>query len=438
MPRNPRQASRADRVAAQVQSMLAAASGKPIQLQEATFGSPLPGGPAYGAVRDGRQVLVQRGAAGAGGNYGSVNFAGQTLDPLTIGKDVMWVPRGGQPTEIERRYGIGARTAEPPSTVEPPAQDPLVLRDDVDARASEATRMLQQATPFWEREENKALKVAAGPVSQGGGPRAGEAGYAQRADISAWIEANKDAPKGADGKNIVDRFLEQQRAKGLLDTPGSTGGMGTERIAMPADAESAAQAGQRGLVGFDGTALQQAQANVNELQGRERDARTRQIWQAAADGKLPDLVAAGSIPGNLKTDWANYSPSDQVLTAYAGTDLGIPATEVLRGAPLTASGDPTEALAPGSNRPGQPQAGYGGATVADVFNGPAALPSQSTTAGMTQPDTGMTPVREQGVPGLTEPPPSPLSTRDRNLNPATELVNAYLGRARLYTQGGLR
>jgi len=334
-----------------------------------------------------------------------------------------------------------AGVPEPGTAVNPstwPSGRPPVLSDDRDARASEATRMLQQATPFWDREENRALKVAAGPVSQGGGPRAGEAGYAQRADISAWIEANKNAPKGADGKNIVDRFLEQQRAKGLLDAPGSTGGMGAERIAMPADAESAAQAGQRGLVGFDGTALQQAQANVNELQGRERDARTRQIWQAAADGKLPDLVAAGSIPGNLKTDWANYSPSDQVLTAYAGTDLGIPATEVLRGAPLTASGDPTEALAPGSNRPGQPQAGYGGATVADVFNGPAALPSQSTTAGMTQPDTGMTPVREQGVPGLTEPPPSPLSTRDRNLNPATELVNTYLGRARLYMQGGLR
>jgi hypothetical protein len=313
-----------------------------------------------------------------------------------------------------------------------------VLSDDRDARASEATRMLQQATPFWEREENKALKVAAGPVDQGGGPRAGEAGYAQRADIAAWIEANKNSPKGADGKNIVDRFLDQQRAKGLLDAPGQPGGFGSERIAMPVDAESAAQAGQRGLVGFDGTALQQAQANVSELQGRERAAMTQQIWQAAAEDKLPSLVAAGAIPGNLKTDWANYTPSDKNLIAYSGTDFGLPAAEILRGAPLTASGDPTEALAPGSNRPGQPQAGYGGATVADVFNGPAALPSQSTTAGVVPPDTGMTPVREQGVPGLTEPPPSPLNTRDRNLNPATQLVNNYLGRARLYTQGGMR
>lgn len=35
--------------------------------------------------------------------------------------------------------------------------------------------------------------------------------YGQRADIQAWIEANKNAPKGADGKNIVKRFLDRQR-----------------------------------------------------------------------------------------------------------------------------------------------------------------------------------------------------------------------------------
>ena len=165
--------------------MQAAASGAPIQLRDATLGGYVPGGAAYGAESNGRQVLVQRGAAGTGANLaGSVNFAGQTLDPLTVGKDVMWIPRGSQPTEIERRYGIGARTAEPPAQVEPPAQRPPVLSDDADARASEARRMLQQATPFWEREENKALKTAAET-----GPRAGEAGYAQRADIQAWMSA---------------------------------------------------------------------------------------------------------------------------------------------------------------------------------------------------------------------------------------------------------
>lgn len=35
--------------------------------------------------------------------------------------------------------------------------------------------------------------------------------YSQRADIQAWIEANRNAPKGADGMNIVDRFLAKRR-----------------------------------------------------------------------------------------------------------------------------------------------------------------------------------------------------------------------------------
>lgn len=179
-----------------------------------------------------------------------------------------------------------------------PAASAVGLSDDVDARASEARRMLQQATPFWEREENKGLLQAA---QVGGGPRAGEAGYAQRADIAAWIEANKNAPKGVDGKNIVDRFLEKQRAQGLLDAPGASPALGGERIAMPVDSESAAQAAQRGLTGFEGTALEQAQANVQEIQGRERAAMNEQIWQAAAAGTLPE-VAGTSIPAKAP-DW---------------------------------------------------------------------------------------------------------------------------------------
>jgi hypothetical protein len=35
--------------------------------------------------------------------------------------------------------------------------------------------------------------------------------YGQRADIQAWMNANRNAPKGADGMNIVDRFIKQQR-----------------------------------------------------------------------------------------------------------------------------------------------------------------------------------------------------------------------------------
>jgi hypothetical protein len=200
-----------------------------------------------------------------------------------------------------------------------PAAPAAVLSDDVDVRASEARRMLQQATPYWEREENKGLLQAA---QVGGGPRAGEAGYAQRADIAAWIEANKNAPKGVDGKNIVDRFLEKQQRQGLLDAPEQTPGLGGTRIAMPVDAESAAQAGRRGLVGFEGSALEQAQANVSELQGRERAAMSQKIWQAAADGTLKSPIAA-SI-GDQAPEWAQSAQATVNPAAFSGLDIGKP------------------------------------------------------------------------------------------------------------------
>jgi hypothetical protein len=238
--------------------MLAAASGKPIQLQEATFGSPLPGGPAYGAVRDGRQVLVQRGAAGAGGNYGSVNFAGQTLDPLTIGKDVMWVPRGGQPTEIERRYGIGARTAEPPSTVEPPAQDPLVLRDDVDARASEARRMMQQyaSKEYWDTEQGKAM-MALG--QQQTAPKDAKLADYYEAQRAAGIGAMDEVLAGL--ASVDDRYKEggdlrkwAQANQGLAlreynkRFPGGAPGMGEGELAAPAIDAANLTTGEKALM----------------------------------------------------------------------------------------------------------------------------------------------------------------------------------------------
>ena len=45
--------------------------------------------------------------------------------------------------------------------------------------------------------------------------------YGQRADISKWMEANRNAPKGADGMNVVDRFLAKQRpaAQSMADSP---------------------------------------------------------------------------------------------------------------------------------------------------------------------------------------------------------------------------
>lgn len=223
---------------------------------------------------------------------------------------------------------------------------PPVLSDDADARASEARRMLQQATPYWEREENQGIRTAA---ALGGGPRAGEAGYAQRADIQAWMEANKNAPKGVDGKNIVDRFLEQQQKRGLLDVPDQGApGLGGERIAMPVDPESAVQAGTRGLVGFEGSALAQAQASVSELQGRERAALTQKIFQAAAQGELPGFAL--QVPKNIDVTFNRSAGMPGGSEAFTGLEVGQPFTNPEMNRQLASLGQPAavQAVATGT------------------------------------------------------------------------------------------
>ena len=199
--------------------------------------------------------------------------------------------REGQNAAI-RAYGPGQGAPDP--HVAPPER----------ARREAVTVMAQQYAPqnYWESETGKALAAAAQS-----GPKAGEAGYAQRADIAAWIEANKNAPKGVDGKNIVDRFLEKQRAKGLLDTPEAGNGFQGERIAMPTDAESAAQAMQRGADGR--TMLQQAQENVAQIQGGERAALNQKIWSAAANGTLPET-------------FKQYSTAAEGFPAYGAAEQG--------------------------------------------------------------------------------------------------------------------
>lgn len=214
------------------------------------------------------------------------------------------------------------------------------------AREAEQRRMLQQATPYWEREENQGIRTAA---ALGGGPRAGESGYAQRADIQAWMEANKNAPKGADGKNIVDRFLEQQQKRGLLDAPGQgSPAFGGERIAMPADSESAVQAGTRGLVGFEGNALAQAQANVSELQGRERAALTQKIFQAAAQGELPDFAVP--VPKNIDVAFNRSAGIPGGAEAFTGLEVGQPFTNPEMNRQLASLGQPAavQAVATGT------------------------------------------------------------------------------------------
>ena len=224
------------------------------------------------------------------------------------------------------------------------------------ARDSNLTAMAQQYAPsYWQQSQNKAALEAA---QEGGGPRAGEAGYAQRADIQAWIAANQNAPKGADGKNIVDRFLEQQRKRGLLDTPGEGGSalaVGSERIAMPTDAASAAQAGMKGLVGYDGTALQQAQAGVAEIQGRENSALTQRIFQQAADGTL-----ASMLPESLRTpvdfggDWAQTAKAAVNPAGTAGMEIAEPFSSPELNRQFASLGQPAAAQAIATGTGGGP------------------------------------------------------------------------------------
>jgi len=248
-----------------------------------------------------------------------------------------------------------------------PVEPVVGLSDDADVRASEARRMLQQATPFWEREENKALKIAAGPVSEGGGPRATEVGYAQRADIQAWMDAQR--AKGPAGAAMVERFMNQQRERGLLEQPTPA----VDRlIATPEQREAA-------MTGYDGRQPQQLQAQ-----------------------------GGGSIRGG------EMLPNQ----AFVDPTFGI---EALRGMPV----DATASSMPGVGQRGQASVGYDGEVIRDAFNQATPQPNMTFTGNGMESDTQMMVSREQDVPGITGPVLSPTATRQMNLQGADALANKY-------------
>jgi hypothetical protein len=200
--------------------------------------------------------------------------------------------------------------------------------------------MAQQYAPqdYWKSETGKALAAAAES-----GPRAGQAGYAQRADIQAWIDANKNAPAGADGKNAVQRFLEQQRQKGLMDT--------SDLMAAP-------------------------MAN-----------RSEEIYSGKLLGgdELPGIQATGRTIGANSQSWPEAAmPAERVTAAYGGMDLRPGATEYANapmsgaaveafgakarsGAPLLQATPATEALA--RNPQAWPQGGTDSEQITAAFGG---------------------------------------------------------------------
>lgn len=238
---SPRQ-RRASQQRANVQK---AASGRPIQLRDAAFGATVPGGPAYGARLNGRQVLVQPGAAAAGAlgtGFGrewnaakGVNFGGQTLYPAELNGNVVWMPsRSSQPTQLERTYGAGAPGAAPAPRPSAPATRPAPAAPGLGAptpittgRGASRERMNEMSQNAGGANISERILPGEDAVKAAGAYAEARAKdpfaeipalvdqrsqeHGQRADIAAWIEANKNAPKGADGMNIVDRFLAKQR-----------------------------------------------------------------------------------------------------------------------------------------------------------------------------------------------------------------------------------
>ena len=245
----PYETRRRERVNQQAANMRSAAAGQPINLREARFGSQVPGGRAYGALLNGRDVLVQRGAAASGALAGgSINFGGQTLFPAQRGQDVIWQPRSGGAgrysesdlSEVEARYGIGSSRSRPEEALavtDPPARNPVdtslstwtpAVTPRARAQAERMNELSQQAggADYSYREafprQYAAAESAKSVVEQyrrdlQGNPMADlpelidqrSQAYGQRADIAKWLETMQAG--GDTQKEIARKFLAKQR-----------------------------------------------------------------------------------------------------------------------------------------------------------------------------------------------------------------------------------
>lgn len=78
---------------------------------------------------------------------------------------------------------------------------------------------LEDLKPYWDRPENQAMRTAATPGKEGFVAPGGQA-HSDRADMMAWLEANKNAQAGVDGRNIVDRYLLKEYNRGTLGEQG--------------------------------------------------------------------------------------------------------------------------------------------------------------------------------------------------------------------------
>lgn len=258
-----------------------------------------------GSPRQERQDYINRMNASMGGGRGSrgvqLPASGSPAPgaPGSGGRTYVSPFAGNRDAAINRVRQIAPTApmavAQPPVNTSPVGYGPppVLGSSAADNRRAEVNRMITQGggqplppavelKPYW--AQNPEIKRAAEE-----GPRATEVGYSDRADIQEWINANRNAPKGADGKNIVDRFLEQQRKRGLIqeDTTAGYSPMFTQQQLAEVDAAQSAafSQGRDRILGMQGQLAEPPQINAQYGPGFEKGDPVN--WDAAMKATLP-------------------------------------------------------------------------------------------------------------------------------------------------------
>lgn len=209
----------------------------------------------------------------------------------------------GVPERLQRQWESDpsnpytkGRLSPGPQQTAPGVNEPIVYSGAAN-RASELNARYQQGggdptKNYWEAnpEVTKAAAV-------GGGPRANQVGYSDRADIVAW--KNAMLAQGKDGKRMVDKFMADQERRGLIAKPegsGVTATMDNLRAAANAGLTPDQLAKAEAY-----TQTAQAMPGGTSLQNEIQDAawkRDDKAWQQdpdfGTDRGVPDVGLGGS------------------------------------------------------------------------------------------------------------------------------------------------
>ena len=344
----PYEVGRRERVNQQAANMRSAAAGQPVNLREAKFGTQMPGGPGYGALLNGRDVLVQRGAAASGALAGgSINFAGQTLYPAKSGQDVIWQPRSGGAgrfaesdlSEMEYRYGIGSKPGKAPSVTDPAALSAVdttksdwtpAVTPRERAQAERMNELSQQAggrdysyKEAFPREYAAAESVR--PVVEQyrtdlqSNPLADlpelidqrSQTYGQRADITKWLETMQAG--GTTQKKIAADFLAKQRPAPVPLSEGA--------LFRPSEsARETAEAGYNNMQ-IDPAVMEGASALPRDAYPEQTDA-----WWHSGYGVGDGTLQTPALPGSREEALGFSEP---FLPANAMRELNLSGNEAL-------------------------------------------------------------------------------------------------------------